>query len=268
MSVLTTLVAYGTARPGGGSALATITGTALAAAGALALNQWWERRTDARMERTRGRPLPQASLTAGEALAWSLGFALAGVALLGGAVNGAAAGLAAATIALYGLVYTPAKRRTRWATEIGALSGALPALIGNAAAGDLMARPGLVLTAVLLLWQMPHFFAIGWRHRRDYRAAGFPLLPAVDPTGRRTAAWSLGYTIALALVSIAPVAIGWLGARYALVVLPANGWFLWRAARFSAERQRDREARRLFMASLGYLPLVIAGLILNACTGG
>jgi len=174
------------------------------------------------MQRTRARPLPQGNLTPPEALAWSAGFSVSGVALLGLFVNPAAATLAAATILVYGVVYTPLKRRTRWATEIGAVSGALPALLGNAAAGDLAARPGIALTAILLLWQMPHFFAIGWRHRDDYRAAGFPLLPAVDPDGRRTAAWSLGYSVALLIVSLVPWALGWFGPIYGLAMVSAG----------------------------------------------
>lgn len=261
MSVLTTLVAYATAHPPAGRAGATLLGTALAAAGALSLNQWWERRTDAVMERTRGRPLPRATLSPREALAWSLAFSVSGVALLAAGVNLSAAAFAAATILLYGVVYTPLKRRTRWATEIGSLSGALPALLGNAAAGDLLARPGLALTAVLLFWQMPHFFAIGWRHRVDYRAAGFPLLPAIDPKGRRTAAWSLGYALVLAIVSLAPCALGWFGVYYAVVVLAANAWFLRRAWQFWRTPDRDRGARKLFFASLVYLPLVMGALL-------
>ncbi len=261
MSVLTTMVAYATARPLAGAALATLAGTTLAAAGALSLNQWWERRADALMVRTRGRPLPSANLSAGEALAWSVGFSIAGVVLLASLVNLAAAALAAATILIYGVIYTPLKRRTRWATEIGSLSGALPALLGNAAAGDLASRPGLVLTAILLFWQMPHFFAIGWRHRIDYRAAGFPLLPAVDPTGARTAGWSFGYAVALVFASLAPWALGWLGAIYGVTTVLANGWFLRDAWRFMQAGDRDRAARRLFFSSIFYLPIVMGALL-------
>src|SRR5207302_2023285 len=132
-------------------------------------------------------------------------------------VNLPAAVIAAATILIYGVVYTPLKRRSRWATEVGAVSGALPALLGNAAAGHLGARSGVVLTLILLCWQMPHFFAIGWRHRGDYRAAGFRLLPAVDASGARTAAWSLAYTLALVIVSLVPWVQGWLGPCYGAV---------------------------------------------------
>jgi protoheme IX farnesyltransferase len=126
------------------------------------------------MARTRGRPLPRGATHAAERARLEYGVLRGRRGYLAAGVNVTAAALAAATIVIYGLIYTPLKRRTRWATEVGSLSGALPALLGNAAAGDLGARPGLVLTSILLLWQMPHFFAIGWRHRDDYRAAGFP----------------------------------------------------------------------------------------------
>ncbi len=267
MSVLTTFVAYATARPAAGNFPATAAGTVLAAAGALALNQWWEREVDVRMLRTRGRPLPQAQLTPRAALAWSVGFSLGGVGVLAAGVNLAAAAIAAAIIVIYGLIYTPLKRRTRWATEIGSLSGALPALLGNAAAGDPGARPGLVLGAILLLWQMPHFFAIGWRHRRDYQAAGFPLRPAVDPTGRNTASWSFGYTLLLAPVSLLPWVAGWLGAFYGVGAALAGGWLLQHAGRFRWSTDRDASARDLFLATLFYLPCVMGALLLDQLLG-
>lgn len=263
MSVLTTMTAYATAPTAAGSAIATFAGTALAAAGALSLNQWWERRTDALMPRTSRRPLPQATISPPAALAWSLVFSVGGVAVLFAYVNAAAALVATATILLYGVVYTPLKRRTRWATEIGSVSGALPALLGNAAAGDLAARPGLLLGAILLLWQMPHFFAIGWRYREEYRAAGFPLLPVIDGRGARTAAWSFFYTVALAGVSLAPWAAGWFSEWYGVITLLANGWLLRCAWRFWVADNRDRAARSLFKASIFHLPIVIAGLLLD-----
>lgn len=264
MSVLTAMVAYGGARPVAGATLATFIGTTLAAAGALSLNQWWERRADAQMRRTRGRPLPQARIAPAVALAWSLSLSIAGVGLLTALVNPASATVAALTILLYGLVYTPLKRRTRWATELGAVSGALPPLLGNAAAGDLWAAPGTALAALLLFWQMPHFFAIGWRHRADYRLAGFKLLPAVDPNGRRTSTWSLIYAALLVPVSLAPWAAGCLGVIYGLPTAVAGMAFLWCAWRFvAAPDDRESAARRLFLASLVYLPLVLTALTVD-----
>lgn len=267
MSVLTTLAAYATAPVRAGQSAAwTLVGTTLAAAGALSLNQWWERRTDALMERTRNRPLPQASISPGAALAWSLGFSLVGCVALALFVNLAAASLALATILLYGVVYTPLKRRSRWATEIGSVSGALPALLGNAAAGDLFAPAGLTIMGLLLLWQMPHFFAIGWLHRVDYRAAGFPLLPAIDLSGRRTAAWSLAYTTVLVLLSLVPCALGWFGVLYAVAAVLAGSAFLFRAVLFLTATDRDRAARRLFLGSLVYLLVMIAALLAEKFT--
>lgn len=262
MSVLTAMVAYATAQPPAGTALVTLVGTALAAAGALSLNQWWERAADAQMRRTRGRPLPCARLQPWVALSWSLALSISGIGLLAAQVNLPAAAAAALTIVLYGVVYTPLKMRTRWATEIGAISGALPPLLGNAAAGDLLSAPGAALAAILFFWQLPHFFAIGWRYRADYRAAGFRLLPAVDATGNRTALWSLAYSALLVPVSLAPWALGYLGAFYGASVALAGVIFFGYACRFAqAAGQRDDAARQLFMASIVYLPLVLGALI-------
>ena len=241
----------------------TLLGTSLSACGALSLNQWWERRTDALMQRTWDRPLPRALITPREALVWSLMLSLAGVGLLSTYVNLVAATLAAATILIYGVVYTPLKRRTRWATEVGSISGALPALLGSAAAGDIGAPPGLALFGILLCWQMPHFFAIGWRHRFDYQLAGFPLRPAGDPTGSRTAAWAFGYTVLLVGVSLAPWALGWLGAFYGVIAGAVGGWFLLNASRFVRTNNRDEAARRLFLASIVYLPAMMIVLLID-----
>ncbi len=266
-SVLSAMAAYGAvgAPAGPGHALVVLLGTSLAAGGALSLNQWWERDLDCLMRRTRGRPLPGGVLTPAAALMWSLALAAVGTGVLAVWANGVAAALSLATIVLYGLVYTPLKRRTRWATEIGAIAGALPPLLGGAAAGDLRAAAApWILFTVLLIWQMPHFFAIGWMHRDDYRAAGFALLPAVDATGRRSAAWSLGYTVLLFAVSILPWALGLTGALFGAAALVAGAGYVWRAAQFfRAGSGRDAAARRLFRASILYLPVVMAGLLLD-----
>jgi len=263
MSVLSAMAAFATARPGSELVGETLLGTSLAAGGALSLNQWWERHTDALMRRTCVRPLPQGTVSPRGALLFSLSLSLGGVGLLAISVNIAAALLATATILIYGVVYTPMKRRTRWATEVGSVSGALPALFGSAAAGDLASRPGLVLTALLLFWQMPHFFAIGWRHRADYRAAGFPLLPVFDSTGRRTASWSLGYTVVLFIVSVVPWALGWLGPVYGVTAAMSGAVFLVYAGRFCRAPNREGAARNLFLASIVYLPVVMSALVID-----
>lgn len=246
-----------------GPLVATLVGTSLSACGALSLNQWWERRTDAVMQRTWDRPLPRALLTPNEALSWSLTLSIVGVGLLATGVNLVSALLAAATILIYGVVYTPLKRRTRWATEVGSISGALPALLGSAAAGDIGARPGLTLFGILLCWQMPHFFAIGWRHRFDYQLAGFPLRPAGDPTGARTAAWAFGYTAVLFGVSLAPWILGWLGAFYGVMTTIGGGWFVVIAWQFARTDDRNAAAKRLFLASIVYLPAIMIALIID-----
>lgn len=268
MSVLTTAVAYVAARPtwSFGSSAVLLLGTALSAAGALALNQWRERDTDCVMTRTSRRPLPQHELTPAVALAWSAALAVSGVAVLAAGVNGLAAALSAATIVVYAFVYTPLKRRTRWATEVGAISGALPPLIGWAAAEGGIGAMGWWLFAVLFFWQMPHFFAIGWVCRRDYCAAGFPLLPAADRDGRRTARWSLAYATALVMVSLVPVAVGACGLIFALVATGAGGAMAYRAWQFvRATDDRESSARRLFLASLAYVPLVLIALVVERC---
>ncbi len=265
-SVLTAMTAYGTGTRATftAHALLTLLGTTLAAAGALSLNQWWERRTDALMRRTRQRPLPLGQLSPFFALSWSLSLSAAGVVLLATFINLSSAAFAAATILIYGLVYTPLKRRTRWATEIGSISGALPPLLGAAAADNLSSPHAWILTAVLLLWQMPHFFAIGWMHRADYRAAGFPLLPATDSTGRRTALWSFGYTVALLVVSVSAWSLEDVGAVYGGTALVAGGWLLARAGRFLfSPHSRDPAARRLFAATILYLPVVLVALLID-----
>ncbi|BET66813.1 heme o synthase [Opitutales bacterium ASA1] len=266
-SVLTAATAYGSAAVGLGwiHASAMLVGTTCAAAGALSLNQWWERDLDRLMRRTRSRPLPRAALSHRVALAWSLALGVSGVALLAVWTTHLAALLAAATIVLYGFVYTPLKRRTRWATEIGAIAGALPPLLGGAAAGAIASPTAWVLFAVLFFWQMPHFYAIGWMHRDDYRAARFPLLPAIDESGRRTALWSFGYCLSLLAVSTVPWAIGLAGPVYGTGALGSGGAMLWCATRFvaSAKHDRDAAARRLFLASIAGLPVLLFALLLD-----
>jgi protoheme IX farnesyltransferase len=245
-------------------AILIFTGIALSAGGALSLNQWWERKTDAMMRRTAGRPLPQRHVSPRLALAWSLGLSAGGVVSLHAFANGIAASLALATIVIYGLVYTPLKRRTRWATEIGSLSGALPPLLGAAAAGELWSRPAWVLAAVILFWQMPHFFAVGWMYREDYRAAGFPLLPAVDRSGGATAAWSLLHSVLLCAVSVAAWALEWCGPVFGVAAVIGGAAMLWSSWRFwSRVDTRNREGRRLFFTTILYLPPVMAALVVD-----
>ena len=263
-SVLSGMAGYAVVKGGSGwwHAALVFVGVALSAGGALSLNQWWERKTDAMMRRTAGRPLPQGHVSPRLALGWSLGLGAGGVVSLLAFANGAAASLALATIVVYGLVYTPLKRRTRWATEIGSISGALPPLLGAAAAGDAWSRPAWVLATVILFWQMPHFFAVGWMYREDYRAAGFPLLPAVDRSGGATAAWSMAHSVLLCAASVAAWAFGWAGPVFGVAAAVGGAAMLWSSWRFwSRVETRNREGRRLFFTTILYLPPVMAALV-------
>lgn len=242
-------------------------GLSLSAGGALSLNQWWERGPDAQMLRTRGRPLPSGRLFPAEALLWSVALGTAGVAVLA-ISSGWAAFWSLLTIVLYGLVYTPLKRCTRWATEVGALSGALPPVIGAAAAGQPGAPAAWALAAIVLFWQLPHFFAIGWKYREDYRRAGFALLPAVDPTGRRTARAAWYYTWLMVAASLVPCATGLLGPVFSVAAVVGGGLMLTSSYAFiQARPDRERAARRLFSHSLLYLPWIMAALIADCVWG-
>ncbi len=266
-SILSGMAGYAVATAEGGwpRVLAAFVGISLAAGGALSLNQWWERDTDALMRRTAKRPLPSGRISATGALAWTLALSLGGVGWLAWTTDLLAAALAAAIIVMYGLVYTPLKRRSRWATEVGSLSGALPPILGAAAAGNVQAVGAWILAGIILFWQMPHFFAIGWMYRVDYRAARFPLLPATDGRGQRTAAWSFGYTLALVLVSLVPAFLGVTGPVYGVVATGGAVAMLVTSLRFLCDApDRDRRARHLFLATLVYLPPVMAGLVIDA----
>lgn len=265
-SILSGMTGYAAAASEGGwpRLLASLAGISLAAGGALSLNQWWERETDALMRRTAARPLPSGKISPAGAFAWTLALGAGGAGVLAVTAGPLAAALAVAIIVLYGLVYTPLKRRTRWATEIGSLSGAMPPLLGAAAAGDALAPGAWLLAGILLFWQMPHFFAIGWMYRADYRAAGFPLRPAVDATGRNTAAWSLAHVLLLATVSLLPWAAGWSGWIYGVTALAGAAAMLAAGIRFLTDAEnRDRRARQLFLTTLLYLPPVMAALVMD-----
>jgi heme o synthase len=245
--------------------LLTMMGVALAAGGALSFNHWWERGTDGLMRRTCTRPLPAGDLNAPLALLWSVFLSVSGTGLLWTVAGWQSALLAAATIFIYGLLYTPMKRRSPWATEVGSLSGALPPLIGSAAAGNTFSLPGIILFGIILFWQMPHFYAIGWLHREDYRRAGFPLLPAIDSTGKRTARWSMIYSLLLLAWTLVPWMLGWAGWIYGVVSVLAGGWMVYRSCLFCFQvESNERAARRLFIATLVHLPPVMTALLVDA----
>jgi len=239
-----------------------VVGTALVAGGAAVLNQVYERDTDALMRRTLGRPLPDHRVTAGDATIFGLALALAGIALLALGANLLAALLALATLFVYLMVYTPMKRRSPVATLVGAVPGALPALIGWAAARGAATMGGWILFAIVFLWQIPHFMAIAWMYREDYRSAGFPMLPVIEPDGRRTGRQALLFAAALLPVSLAPTFVGLSGWIYFSIALALSISLLILSIRFAATRS-ETSARWLFFGSITYLPLIWAAMILN-----
>lgn len=232
-----------------------IVGTALVAAGAGVLNQLLERDTDARMRRTAWRPLAAGRVQPAQALAFGALASIAGVAYLTSVVNPVAGLLAAFTLASYVFVYTPLKRRTWLSTLVGAVPGALPPVIGWAAASGGVSVEAGVLFAIVAFWQMPHFFAIAWLYRDDYARAGFPLLPVIEPDGRSTARQIVLFTLVLIPVSLAPAALGLVGGVYLPGALLLGIGFLIFGVRF-ADARTAGDARRLFLASIAYLPLL------------
>lgn len=236
------------------SFVATVIGTTLVAGGAAALNQLYERDTDKVMHRTRMRPLPDGRISPTEAFVFGGLLSAAGLMLLVVYSTWLAALLALATLVIYLLIYTPLKRRSPMATIVGAIPGALPPLIGWAAARGI-SLGGLSLFLIVLLWQMPHFMAISWMYRDDYGRAGFPMLAVVDPTGRRAGNEAVGYAAALLPISLIPTFVGLSGVVYLAVAAVLSTALLALAVGFGWERTESR-ARRLFFGSLVYLPLI------------
>lgn len=263
LSVLTALVGYFAARPAsdGLKLLFVLVGTSLAAGGVAALNQWMEHDTDAQMKRTADRPIPSGKVATGSAFILGILMCIASLFLLFAKVNPLAALFTLLTIFSYLGWYTPAKRRSRWSTEIGALAGAFPPLIGWAAGEGRVSLLGWILFGVLFFWQIPHFMAVAWTYRRDYSAVHFPMLPVRDESGRSVAIWSLINTVALVVVSVLPSFLGLASPYYLMAASLAGLWFLARAIAFLGAAGRDQAARKLFFASIGYLPLVLCALV-------
>jgi protoheme IX farnesyltransferase len=239
----------------------TVTATALVAAGASALNQLLERHSDARMRRTENRPLPTGRLQPLEVLLFGLGLGAAGLAYLGLATRQPLAVLVAAvTFVLYAFVYTPLKRLTTLNTLVGAVPGALPPVIGWTAVRGTLAPEAGVLFAVLFLWQVPHFLAIAWIYREEYARAGLCMLPVADPEGKITGRQMVLYCLALVLVSLLPVFAGQAGLVYLTGALLLGVVFLRHTLGFLMDVSNVR-ARRVLRASLLYLPLLLALLL-------
>lgn len=244
----------------------TLLGTALVASGTSAFNQIWETDLDRRMERTASRPLPSGRLGRSIAVVFASALSLAGAFELLQFVNPLTAFLAAATLTSYVLAYTPLKTRSTLSTLVGAIPGALPPLGGYTASHGSLAAPGWALFAILFIWQLPHFHAIGWRHREDYGRAGVRILSTVDPSGRRTALHTFVTSLVLLPIVLLPFALGSAGIVYAAGSFLLTLVFAAAGIQFARETT-DRNALRLFLVSIAWLPAVLCLLVLDRISG-
>ena len=236
-----------------------LAGTALVASGTGALNQWMEREVDGRMRRTQDRPLPAGRLNATRALWFGLVLAAAGIVYLAAAVNPLTGLLGAFTCSSYLLCYTPLKKRTPHSTLVGAFPGAMPILMGYAAATGRLTLEGWVLYGILFLWQFPHFLSIATLYREDYERGGIVMLPVVDREGVATRRQIVGYTLALLGLSAVPTLLGLSGVIYLGGTLALGLAFLY----FGIGMRTKLQARRLLQASVVYLPLVYILMVLD-----
>jgi protoheme IX farnesyltransferase len=240
-----------------------VVGTLLAAGGALALNQYWEREVDGRMERTRGRPLPDGRLSPLEALLFGAVVTAGGVLHLAAFVTLGSAVVTAAIVGLYLFAYTPLKLRTPLCTLVGAIPGALPPVTGWVAARDDVGVGAWVLFGILFFWQLPHTLAIARLYRDDYARAGVRLLPVVDPDGTSTERQILTGCLGLAAVSLLPTLVGLAGPVYFTGALALGAALVGLGARQALTPRSIPAARRLMFASLLYLPALLALLALD-----
>ena len=260
MVLVTTLIGYYVALPGPADwarVIHLVIGTVLAAGGTLALNQYWERDVDARMERTRLRPLPDGRLMPLEALLFGVVITVVGVLYLAALVNLPAAAVTAAVVVLYLFAYTPMKLRTPLATLVGAVPGALPPVTGWVAAREDFALGAAVLFGILFLWQLPHTLAIARLYRDDYARAGVLVLPVVDEHGGSTERQMMTGVVGLLVVSLLPTIIGLAGAVYFAGALVLGLVFV-AAGAMQARSRSTVAARRVLFASLLYLPVLLA----------
>ena len=243
--------------------LQTLVGTALAAAGTLALNQYLERGSDGLMRRTQRRALPSGRLTASEALVFGILATLVGLGYLAVVVGVLAAGVTLATSGIYLFLYTPLKRLTPLSTLVGAISGALPPLTGWAAARGELGSGGWILVAIVFLWQVPHTLAIGRLYQEDYARAGIRILPVVDPEGRSTERQIVVGSLALWAVALLPSLVGLTGSRYFFGAVALGGVFL-ACGIVHALGPSRASARQVVLASVLHLPLLFALMAFDA----
>lgn len=242
--------------------LHTVIGTFLVGSGAGILNQFLEREYDSLMRRTAHRPLPAGRVRPLEAGGLGVLVAVAGVGELALFANLLAGSLALITLATYLFLYTPLKRLTALATAVGAIPGALPPVIGWVAVRGELSLESVALFAILFFWQMPHFLSLAWMYRADYARAGYRLLPVVDVNGERTAGYILGNTIALVVTSLIPFALGFMGLWYAALAVAFGTYFLLSSVTLLRTRS-NAAARRMFVASLVYLPGLLLGMVIG-----
>lgn len=263
--VLTTLVGFYLGYRGPVNYLLMIhavLGTALVASGASALNQLIEREHDAKMRRTRSRPLPSGRLQPTTVMVFGGVCACAGLLYLALAVNLTTSVIGAISLLSYLFIYTPLKRVTWLNTAIGAVPGGLPALMGWTAARGELSREGWALFAILAFWQLPHFLAIAWMYREEYEKAGFKMLPGIDPQGHRTGRQAVSHTLGLLPVSLCPFLFHVTGTIYLAGALALGLIFLWFAIQFARQLTIPR-ARQLFFVSILYLPLLLGMMVLD-----
>ena len=240
-------------------------GTALMASGTSALNQWYEVDSDGKMCRTRGRPIPAGRMSRSHGLAFGIVLSGAGFAELWFGTNALAAALGLFTLLTYIVVYTPLKRHSPACTTVGALPGAIPPLIGYAAASGALDAKALALFLILFFWQFPHFYAIAWMYREDYARGGIRMLPVVEPDGESTARRILACSVLLIPISLVPRLIGMAGSIYAIAAVAVGLGLLYFGVRFEQQRTYAR-ARHVLLASVFYLPVLLAVIVLDPPT--
>lgn len=263
--LITTAVGYYLGKNGPfdlGGFLHVMLGTTFSAGGAAALNQWWERRADALMNRTKTRPIPTGRIRPGAALIQGSLWSVFGVFYLFIACNALSAILAGLTIGLYIFAYTPLKKISTANTLVGAVAGAIPPMIGWAAARGELGAGAWSLFAILFLWQMPHFFALAWMYRQDYARAGFRMMSNDDETGVRCASQSVVFCMLLLIVAGLPGYVGVTNPIYIPIAFALGGWFIAMAMKFHRQKTA-RDARALFLTSIVYLPLLLTALVLT-----
>jgi heme o synthase len=242
-----------------------VIGTALVASGSSVYNQLIEIEADGMMRRTRARPLPSGRLTPRAARVFATVLSTIGIVELALGVNPLSAAIALLTLLTYTVFYTPLKKRSSLATVVGGVPGALPPMIGWAAARNSLSIEAWILFGIVFLWQMPHFLAIAWMYREDYRRAGFPLLPVIEPDGASTGRQALIYAAALLPLSLAPTAVRMTGRTYLVAAAALGLAFVWLSARFAWQRSTPT-AKRLFFGSIIYLPLLWILMVLDRMT--